>query len=1263
MDELRLALELIQRGWIDAGRLQQAKDVSTRERIPLQDALIRKGFLSFDQLAQLAESADVPAEAPAGPPAPFVEEGELASFGPYVLRGRLLQDATGPVYRAAKPGSDREYFVSILPPHDSIKAEAKARVALEHPRLSKAAAFGAVDGRHFCASHYREGLPLRARGPVSADAGLAIARQVSEALRAVHAAGFAHGRLSADAIFVTPAGDAFLLPPVPGRTDFAADWRDLATALRSAVRRPDRAFLNALEALRAGGPPPPPASMRRPWAIPMAGAALLAVVAPIAWLAWPSAASAPASAPAPDAPAENPRARLLDSLLQRNAFDEALALAPQEAGRIEREAAAAFDSLLREIELEAPGARTDRVRIVLERFLARVRGLPALAARVGAELDRVDAAVEAARQAEREARLERDADAQIAVLDRTLRAFEAGSRYAEALELVKSVRSAAAGDNPHLLRRLDERIAALQRRLVEFGARTPNPGPPDDIWAEAQRHMAASRLQEAILALTELAAVEPDRPRAYSARALCLYRLGNSVAAKADAERALRIDEDATARVVLGQVMLERGEAARAAREFDDAIALGAGADAFHGRALARAQLGEFAAALQDLAEEVWRDPAREGTLAVVSLRASLLLRAGRIEEAVGEARRWTELAPTHAEAFSALGMALEGAGRRAEARDAYRRALQNGGPAEFLNEKIRDLAAREEEPPFPGFPPAPPAPPRAEEPKPARDLRAEARRSFEDARRVLAECESRIARPDAMAEELRSIYFEWALPRATGPAQLEALRRWCRERRRRDLEQKLEQVFALVEFVSDKNPEQSRREEARRQRERARQTAEEFLAKRAQEAKERVGELLRFMARAGYAPPAAVERVRDFAVRAGIEAPADLERLAHAGDKAAPEFETRFARMARAVGDRMLEGVDRILAMGEAGVAFDLLQRVLAVDPENPRAHTGLGHVRVDGRWLRRYEAERWGEGLAWHDRWGWTLAREQARYGPEAYYDLEHQTWKPVREWDAMRQNPSAAWKMRSEHFEVTSTAPLETTVELLSSLEAFFMQAFRQYDAYFGVKLVFAVAPERPPHKVRFYRDREQYLQYASPPSPDADGYYSPANRTSYFFAIDGKVPARILQHEITHQILAEYAPTRDAAIAAQPLWMVEGSAVYLEEAFFRGGTLAIGGIDDHSRLREYRSRGGTDPRLRRILALRTPEQWNAGDVLQQYRAAGAAVHFFMNFDGGRYRGDYVEMLRDAYAGKIKPIEHYFGLSERSLDCLMARYYGWE
>ena len=51
---------------------------------------------------------------------------------------------------------------------------------------------------------------------------------------------------------------------------------------------------------------------------------------------------------------------------------------------------------------------------------------------------------------------------------------------------------------------------------------------------------------------------------------------------------------------------------------------------------------------------------------------------------------------------------------------------------------------------------------------------------------------------------------------------------------------------------------------------------------------------------------------------------------------------------------------------------------------------------------------------------------------------------------------------------------------------------------------------------------------------------------------------------------------------------------------------------------------------------------------------------AVTFLIHFDGGRYRGDFLDLLRDAYNGSARPLEDYFGLSIDSLDFLQDRFY---
>jgi hypothetical protein len=75
---------------------------------------------------------------------------------------------------------------------------------------------------------------------------------------------------------------------------------------------------------------------------------------------------------------------------------------------------------------------------------------------------------------------------------------------------------------------------------------------------------------------------------------------------------------------------------------------------------------------------------------------------------------------------------------------------------------------------------------------------------------------------------------------------------------------------------------------------------------------------------------------------------------------------------------------------------------------------------------------------------------------------------------------------------------------------------------------------------------------------------------------------------------------------------------------------------------------------------MLEFVTGRDWDQGDIAQNYRGAGAAVYFLMTFDGGRYRGDFIDFLRDTYHRAGRPIEDYFGLSIESLDFLMDRFY---
>ena len=129
------------------------------------------------------------------------------------------------------------------------------------------------------------------------------------------------------------------------------------------------------------------------------------------------------------------------------------------------------------------------------------------------------------------------------------------------------------------------------------------------------------------------------------------------------------------------------------------------------------------------------------------------------------------------------------------------------------------------------------------------------------------------------------------------------------------------------------------------------------------------------------------------------------------------------------------------------------------------------------------------------------------------------------------------------------------------------------------------------------------------------------------------------------------------------AQAPLWVVEGAAVYLEFAQLVDGVMTVGGVDDNAWLREYRDDLAKDRALSvyDITRIKTGAQWRSGNIFGNYRGAGALVHFLMRFDDGRYRSDFVDLLREAYAGGDPRLEDFFGLNVHSIENLMRRFYG--
>jgi uncharacterized protein YkwD len=511
-------------------------------------------------------------------------------------------------------------------------------------------------------------------------------------------------------------------------------------------------------------------------------------------------------------------------------------------------------------------------------------------------------------------------------------------------------------------------------------------------------------------------------------------------------------------------------------------------------------------------------------------------------------------------------------------------------------------------------------------------------------------------------------LYFNGAFVRATGPGTLQALDRWLAQKGYEAWRAQLRPFLRLVAMGGGKKD--RGREKKRTGRGQARKAVQKFSDKRLGIVAKGFQGLLDWMTKKGFAPKKETAEL-DAMIARGVERAGDpvagqrlrdrLGRIRHKPAKEGLEkgYRKQLENVIKLAVGRSLKAVERCIAAGEPGLAFDLFQYVLQLDPENDRAHKGLGHVKVNGKWLRRFMAQRLQAGYSWDKNLAWKKVGQDDRYAKGEIYDLTANTWTQLAAANQTHQDPDNPWVIDSEHFKLRSTADLKVTAQVAERLEAFYLQLFRMYDLFFmdkgGAKLIFGMSPSQgKPLVVNFYRSQAQFKQHSNPPTEWAAGFYSGGRGASFFYASGGWTT---LQHEIVHQILGETSPGHANA------WLAEGAAVYLEDAFFREGVLTAGEKQHHRRIVAYENlerSGGKEHKLLDVLKFRTSQDWDSGDISKNYRGAGAVVYFLCNFDGGRYRGDFVEYLRAAYNGQRPDLSSFFGMPSNVLDLLMRRFY---
>ncbi len=138
-------------------------------------------------------------------------------IGPYQIISQLGRGGMGEVYLADDTRLERKVALKVLPAAftqnpDRVRRferEAKAASALNHPNILTIYEIGQVDGLHFIATEFVDGVTLRERmdsSGMSLAGTLEVGLQVSNALAAAHEAGIVHRDIKPENVMVRPDG-------------------------------------------------------------------------------------------------------------------------------------------------------------------------------------------------------------------------------------------------------------------------------------------------------------------------------------------------------------------------------------------------------------------------------------------------------------------------------------------------------------------------------------------------------------------------------------------------------------------------------------------------------------------------------------------------------------------------------------------------------------------------------------------------------------------------------------------------------------------------------------------------------------------------------------------------------------------------------------------------------------------------------------------------------------------------------------------------
>ncbi|MEM1304851.1 MAG: hypothetical protein AAGG46_08135, partial [Planctomycetota bacterium] len=133
----------------------------------------------------------------------------------------------------------------------------------------------------------------------------------------------------------------------------------------------------------------------------------------------------------------------------------------------------------------------------------------------------------------------------------------------------------------------------------------------------------------------------------------------------------------------------------------------------------------------------------------------------------------------------------------------------------------------------------------------------------------------------------------------------------------------------------------------------------------------------------------------------------------------------------------------------GEVSAALQLATAALRHDPNHAGARQVLGYENVGGRWLTAFQRKQVERGFVWGPRFGWVRADDLPRYEAGERPPSRGRRWVSAAA-DAERHALiEEGWRVRTDHFQVTTNHSLEAAAVIGAELEQLF-QVWRQLFA---------------------------------------------------------------------------------------------------------------------------------------------------------------------------------------------------------------------